>query len=115
MSPKQVFVVGELLAGRPVLGYREGGNSMVPKIYSMQPVDLHPVDSSLLEPGDMVLVKVRGRMYTHLVTALRGDEVQIGNNHGHINGWTPREKVYGIVTAVEGRQVSRALSKVARS
>ena len=43
--------------------------------------------------------KVHGNHYTHLVKAKdekRG--VQIGNNHGHINGWT--KNVYGKVTKI---------------
>lgn len=33
-------------------------------------------------------------------TAIEGDRYQISNNHGHINGWTTRTKIYGIVTEI---------------
>jgi hypothetical protein len=102
----------KLAKGESILDYREGGNSMTPRIKSRQPVTLAPVDTSKLESGDMVLAKVRGRWYTHLVVGLRGDEVQIGNNHGHVNGWTKRSNVYGVVTVVDGVAVGGAEKKV---
>lgn len=58
-----------------------------------------------IKVGDVVLCRVRGRYYLHLVKAFRGgelgDEVLIGNNHGFINGWTKRKNVYGLLTKVE--------------
>lgn len=112
MKANQAAAIEALRAGRKVEGYREGGNSMVPRIHSRQPVTLEPVDASKLERNDMVFVKVRGRLYTHLVLALRAGEVQIGNNGGHVNGWTKLENVYGIVTEVDGKPVGRASSKI---
>jgi phage repressor protein C with HTH and peptisase S24 domain len=73
------------------------GNSMEPRIKSRQPVTLKPVDPTRLRKDDAVLVKVNGRVYLHLVKALRRGQVQIGNNHGHINGWTVLGNVYAIV------------------
>ena len=46
---------------------------------------------------------MNGRQYLHLVLgfdAVNG-YVQIGNNKGHINGWTKIENVYGVVVKVE--------------
>lgn len=54
---------------------------------------LHPDD--VLSTGDIVLIKVRGHIYLHLITALNGSRVQIGNNHGRINGWTSRDRIAG--------------------
>jgi hypothetical protein len=110
MSKKEI--INKLLSGEPIKGYKEGGNSMTPLIKHRQPVDLDPVDTSKLTKGDMVLVKVKGRIYTHKVTALRKNQVQIGNNHGGINGWTNLDNVYGIVTAVDGREITSAFKKV---
>ena len=74
-------------AGEEVLN-REPGNSMVPILRSRQLVRLRPVDRPL-KRGDIVYAKVRGRFYTHLVHAVGQDgRVLIGNNHGHMNGWT---------------------------
>jgi len=72
------------------------GNSMRPKVQSGAQVTLEPVvEATELAVGDIVLVKVRGTVYLHLVKALQGPRVQIGNNRGHVNGWTHRTKVYG--------------------
>lgn len=110
MSKKEV--IKKLLSGQSISGYKESGNSMRPIIKHRQPVDLSPVDATKLEKGDVVLVKVKGNIYTHKVVGLREGQVQIGNNHGRINGWTSLDNVYGIVTAVDGVVRSGALSKV---
>ena len=65
-------------------------------------VTLVPCDSSCLKPGDIVLVKVRGRDYLHLIKAIDGERFQIGNNRGHINGWVGAHCIYGLATKVEG-------------
>lgn len=36
------------------------------------------------------------------VAAGEAVQLQIGNNHGRINGWTSHARVYGICTTVEG-------------
>lgn len=98
---------------QPVRRYKEGGNSMEPIISSMQPVDLYPVDPTKLEKGDIVLVRVQGKIYTHLVSALEPKRVQISNNHGKVNGWTPLDKVYGIVVRIgDNGPKTKALRKV---
>lgn len=87
---------------------------MLPLIKSHQPVTLSPVDKSKLAKGDIVLAKVNRYVYTHLVKALRQGQVLIGNNHGRINGWTSLENVFAIVSAIDGRPVASAQSKIAR-
>jgi hypothetical protein len=99
MNAKQMMVE-KLLAGESILKYREGGNSMTPLIKSRQPVDIRPVDRELRK-GDIVFARVSGRFFMHLVSALDGDRVQISNNHGHVNGWTTRDKIYGFVSVSE--------------
>lgn len=111
MGARSMMIAARLLAGETVEN-KEGGNSMVPLIHSRQPVTIEPVDPTKLEPGDIVFVKVRGRFFTHLVKALRGNEVQIGNNHGHINGWAKSYNVFGIITAVDGVARPGARAKV---
>lgn len=86
-----------LLAGETILGYREGGNSMVPLLYSMEPVDIRPIDRDI-KKGDIVFCRIGQRYYCHLVTGKKGDRYQISNNHGHVNGYTPRENIYGFVS-----------------
>jgi hypothetical protein len=58
-------------------------------------------DALALRRGDIVLVKVKGTVYLHQITALEKDRVQIGNNHGRINGWTPRANVYGRAARID--------------
>jgi hypothetical protein len=96
VNAKQMMVE-RLQRGETIHGYREGGNSMTPIIRSRQPVDIYPLPDNRPVVGDVVFCKVHGKYFMHLVKAIDGNRVQIGNNHGHINGWTTREKVYGIV------------------
>lgn len=111
MLSKTEMIKERLAKGEKVIN-KEGGNSMLPLIESKQPVTLELVDKAKLAPGDIVYVKVRGNVYTHKVLALRGDEVQIGNASGHINGWTNVNNVYAIVTEIEGKEVKGAKAKV---
>ena len=76
-----------------VTGY---GNSMTPKLKSGETVIMEPVTSeTVLKRGDIVLVKVNGRYYCHLISAIKGNTFQISNNHKHVNGWVSRNKIYG--------------------
>ena len=93
-------MVKRLQNGETIYKYKEGGNSMTPLLKSRQPVDIRPVDREL-EVGDITFAKVKGRYLMHLITAIDGERVQISNNHGHVNGWTNKSKVYGLVTASE--------------
>lgn len=90
----------------------ESGNSMKPIIKHRQPVTLSPVDTSKIEKDDIVLAKVSGRYYLHKVNAIEGDQVQIANNHGRINGWTNRSHVYAIVSAIDGKPRPSAQGKI---
>jgi hypothetical protein len=82
--------------------FRPTGSSMVPLIRSRQLVTVAPVDVVRLEVGDIVLAKVAGTIYLHLVTAIAGERVQIGNNRGRINGWTGKQRVFGLCVEVDG-------------
>ena len=87
---------GETIQFRPV------GNSMTPRVESGALVTVEPIkDHSLIERGDVVLCKVRGNVYLHLVSAVKDGQFQISNNHGHINGWTSAAKVYGKLVKME--------------
>ena len=115
MSKRLAPILERLARGETIENHKEGGNSMTPLIHNKEPFTLSPVDTSLLEVGDIVLAKVSGRFYTHKVTALKEDQVQIGNNKGNINGWTPRDKVFGIVSAVNGVARSSAAAKIKKA
>jgi hypothetical protein len=93
--------IARLQAGETV-SFRESGNSMTPRIKSRQKCTYEPVTGAAdVKVGDAVFCKVGGNYYTHLISAIRGDEYQIGNNHGHVNGWVTLEKIYGKVVAVD--------------
>jgi hypothetical protein len=94
--------IAELRAGREV-EVRPRGSSMRPKVESGARVRLAPVAdvTKELKKGDIVLARVRGTVYLHLISALERERVQIANNRGHVNGWTSRELVYGRAIAVD--------------
>lgn len=96
-------VAARVAQGRTV-EFRPSGSSMVPLIRSRQLVTVAPVDPAKVEVGDIVLARVAGTTYLHLVSAVDGarDRVQISNNRGRVNGWTNRARLYGICTAVDG-------------
>jgi len=93
---------GRVAAGATV-ELRPGGSSMVPLIRSKQKVTVAPVDPAKLEVGDIVLARVAGTVYLHLVSAVdhARKRVQISNNRGRVNGWTSHDRVFGICVAVD--------------
>ena len=76
----------ERVAGGETVSFRPTGNSMIPLIRSRDEVVVSPVDPTLVEVGDIVLTKVTGNVYIHLVKAVEPAKrrVQIGNNRGGI-------------------------------
>jgi hypothetical protein len=80
--------------------FRPRGHSMRGKVDSGQLCTVAPVTGEL-EVGDVVLCKVNGRQYLHLIKAVQGDRYQIGNNRGRINGWVSRGCIYGKCIRVE--------------
>ena len=92
--------IARLRAGEEV-SFREGGNSMTPRIKSREKCTYSPVNSiEDIAVGDAVFCRVGGSYFTHMVTAIRGEQVQISNNHGHVNGWTSIQNVFGKVIKV---------------
>ena len=87
------------------VSFRPRGNSMVGKIDSGDLCTVDPLGDHALALGDIVLCRVRGAHYLHLVKAIRGDgadaRYQIGNNRGGINGWIGRAQIYGRLLRVE--------------
>src|ERR1035441_6156447 len=88
---------GETVTLHPV------GQSMAPLIRSHDEVVIVPVQASELKVGQIVLVKVTGQYYLHLIKALDTSQrrVLIGNNHGRINGWTGFANVFGLVSRLQ--------------
>jgi len=81
--------------------FRPRGHSMKGKIASGQLCTVRPCTIEKLKVGDIVLCKVRGTQYLHLIKAIRGQQFQIGNNRGGINGWIGPNGIYGLLIKVE--------------
>lgn len=93
------FHIDRLLAGETVQ-FRPRGNSMSGKIESGQLCTVEPI-SSAIKVGDIVLCKVGGSQYLHLIKAIQGERFQIGNNRGGINGWITAGSIFGRCVRVE--------------
>lgn len=89
--------IEELKKGQ-IITIRPRGNSMNGLISSGSLVEIRPVqEDDVISKNDIVLCKVNGKDYLHLVTATKGrTQYQIGNNHGRINGWISRKNIFGI-------------------
>lgn len=68
--------------------FRPRGNSMIPLVTSGALVTVVPCRTEEIKKGDIVLCRVRGKEYLHLVKAVKGATFLIGNNVGRTNGWT---------------------------
>jgi phage repressor protein C with HTH and peptisase S24 domain len=91
--------IAKLKEGETVL-FRPRGNSMSGKIESGQLCTVAPIDKNP-EAGDIVLCKVNGSEYLHLIKSVKGDRFQIGNNKGRINGWVGLNSIFGKLMKVE--------------
>jgi hypothetical protein len=93
--------IENLRSGESV-SFRPRGNSMSGKIESGQLCTVSPVDPGAVKVGDIVLCKVNGWEYLHMVKAIQGQRFQIGNNRGRINGWVSGNAIFGKCIAVGG-------------
>ena len=92
--------IARLQAGERVQ-FRPRGKSMTGKIESGQLCTVEQVVPATLKVGDIVLCKVNGKKYLHLVKASQGKRFQIGNNRGRINGWVGENGIFGKCTRIE--------------
>ena len=93
--------ITQLQEGKPV-SFRPRGHSMTGKIESDQLCTVVPIsEAGRLEKGDIVLCKINGREYLHLIKAVQGGRYQIGNNRGRINGWVGIRSIFGKLEKVE--------------
>jgi hypothetical protein len=81
--------------------FRPRGHSIRGRVDPLALCTVEPVGERALAVGDVVLCKVGGQQYLHLIKAIRGPSYQIGNNRGGINGWISRGNIYGLLVAVE--------------
>lgn len=95
------FHIAKLKAGETIQ-FRPHGRSMEGKVEHGQLCTVEPIkDKAALKVGDVVLCKVYGREFLHLVKAIRPGQWQIANNKGHINGWIGPDSIFGICTKIE--------------
>lgn len=90
--------IAKLRTGETVK-FRPRGNSMQGKVESGQLCTVEPAEAFAV--GDIVLCKVNGRQYLHLIKAIRGSQYQIGNNRGKINGWVSLSSIFGRCVKIE--------------
>ena len=89
------------LRGGETVSFRPRGNSMSGKTESGQLCTVSPVNPATVKVGDVVLCKVNGREYLHIVKAIQGSRFQIGNNRGRINGWISASSIFGKCIRIE--------------
>lgn len=75
---------------------RPRGHSMRGLVEDGQIVKVDPISSEdEICKGDIVLCRVKGREYLHLIHAVGPRSYLIGNARGHLNGWVPRSHIFG--------------------
>ena len=74
---------------------------MTGKVESGQLCTVTPLGATPLEVGAIVLCRVKGSEYLHLVKAIDGDRFLIGNNRGRINGWISIHAIFGRLVRAE--------------
>ena len=89
--------IKEKLKNGEMVSFRPRGNSMAGRIEDNQLVTVKPCEMNELAAGDVVLVKVNGRDYLHLIKAIDRGRYLIGNNKGKINGWVGFNCIFGKV------------------
>lgn len=93
--------IAKLRDGETV-SFRPRRHSMKGKIESGQLCTVEPIsDTTILAKGDIVLCRVNGNEYLHLIKAIQGPRFQIGNNRGRINGWVGSNAVFGKLVGVD--------------
>lgn len=97
---ENMYTANKLLQGQVCL-VQGFGNSMTPILKSGQVCEVSPIENyELLKKGDIVLCKVKGNVYLHLISAIKGNQYQISNNHKHVNGWVTKNNIFGKVTKI---------------
>lgn len=90
----------EALERGETVSFRPRGSSMKGKVESGQLVTVEPLRNDP-ERGDIVLCRVKGAEYLHLVLAVDQARFQIGNARGGINGWVGRQAIFGKCIKIE--------------
>ncbi|MDQ3134839.1 MAG: hypothetical protein M3Q76_08550 [Acidobacteriota bacterium] len=96
------YAIEKLRTGESVQ-IRPRGHSMKGKVNDGDLVTVEPCEAEDLSVGEVVLVRVKGNDYLHLIKAINQGRLLIGNNCGGINGWVGHNGVYGIATKIESK------------
>jgi hypothetical protein len=80
------------------------GHSMTGRVNHRDVVTVAPYGDAEPQVDDVVLVKVKGQEYLHLVKARQGDRYLIGNNRGGTNGWVGRGAIFGRAISIKAPQ-----------
>ncbi|MFI5296577.1 MAG: hypothetical protein ACHREM_00650 [Polyangiales bacterium] len=93
----------DALARGETVQFRPLGKSMSGLIESGQLCTVEPIrDRRELKLKDIVLCRVKGAEYLHLVTGIESDDrFQISNNRGYVNGWIRGMAIFGRLSRVE--------------
>ena len=101
----------EALAQGKTVTIRPRGHSMSGRVNDGDTVTVAPLDPAALAVGDIVLVRVRGTDYLHLIKAIDGSRFLIGNNRGGTNGWVGAGALFGKAVSVESKAESGVSAK----
>ena len=107
--------INQLQAGKTVT-FKPRGNSMTGLVNSGDTVLIEPIGKEILPVlvGDIILCKVKGNQYLHVVKKIKGLQFQIGNARGKINGWITINGIYGVCTDIvtKGKQHETNINKL---
>lgn len=96
--------VAALQAGQTVQ-VRPRGHSMTGRISDGELITLTPCQAADLSVSDIVLVRIQGKRFSHIVLhsilAIEGSQFLIGSHQGRVDGWVEQGSIYGIVTRIE--------------
>jgi hypothetical protein len=92
--------IARLQRGETV-SFRPRGKSMTGRIESGQLCTVAPADPPTIAVDDIVLCRVRGAEYLHIVKAIQDQRFLIGNNRGRINGWIGAHSIFGKCIKIE--------------
>lgn len=95
-----VNVALEALQRGETVQIRPHGHSMRGKVNDGDWVTLAPCDPETLSVDDVVLVKVKGNYFLHLIKDIQHGRFLIGNNLGKLNGWVEPDCIFGVATQI---------------
>jgi hypothetical protein len=85
------------------------GHSMTGRIQDGALVTLEPCRTEDLAVGDIVLVRIQGKRFSHVVLhsvlSIVAGRFLIGSHRGRVDGWVDWGDIYGVVTEVEAQDL----------